>query len=101
VRLFLVEEIWRTLTLLSMLALVANLSTMRLRLPELLGGMTPYRLAKESGGRISLSTAYRLVRKNGRLANFDAEMLAALCDVLNAKPGELLEYIHARKGKRG
>jgi len=69
--------------------------------PELLGDMTPYRLAKESGGRISLSTAYRLVRLNGRLATFDAGMLAALCDVLGAKPSELLELVPEKKGKRG
>lgn len=78
-----------------------KLSTMRLRLPELLpDGMTPYRLAKESGGRISLSTAYRLVRLEGRLANFDADMLAALCDVLGASPAELLE-LDDRRPKRG
>ncbi len=77
-----------------------KLSSMRVRLPELLGDMTPYRLAKDSGGRISLSTAYRLVRMKGRLANFDSDMLAALCDVLKVQPGELLEFVSDRKGKR-
>jgi DNA-binding Xre family transcriptional regulator len=76
------------------------LTTMRLRLPELLPeGMTAYRLSVESGGRISLSTAYRLVRLKGRVANFDADMLAALCDVLGVEPGELLECVPAG-GKR-
>lgn len=66
---------------------------MRLRLPELLEarGLSPYALAKASAGRISMSTAYRVVQKKGRLANFDAEMLDAICDVLGVKPAELLE----------
>ena len=80
---------------------MAKLSTMRIRLPELLPeGMTAYQLAKASGDRISLSTAYRLVRLKGRVANFDADMLAALCDVLGVKPGELFEQVPGR-GKRG
>jgi DNA-binding Xre family transcriptional regulator len=75
---------------------------MRLRLPELLTerGLTAYRLASDSGGRISLSTAYRAVRLKGRMANFDADMLAAMCDVLELGPGELFEIV-PRKGKRG
>lgn len=66
---------------------------MRLRFPELLDarGLTPYALAKASEGRISESTAYRLTRMRGRVANFDAQMLEALCDVLGVEPGELLE----------
>jgi DNA-binding Xre family transcriptional regulator len=80
---------------------MAKLTTMRLRLPELLpDGMTPYQLAKASEDRISLSTAYRLVRMRGRVANFDAGMLAALCDVLRVGPGELFERVQER-GKRG
>ena len=66
---------------------------MRLRLPELLdvAGLTPYALHKQSDGRVSLSTAYRLTRNRGRVANFDAELLEALCDVLGVEPGELFE----------
>ena len=80
---------------------MTRLTTMRLRLPELLPeGMTPYQLAKASSGRISLSTAYRLVRLEGRVATFDAGMLAALCDVLGVPPGELLEQVTERKGRR-
>lgn len=70
----------------------------RLRLPELLTkkGVTPYHLAKQSGGRISMSAAYRYARLKGRVASFNAEVLEALCDVLDVEPGELLE----REGKR-
>lgn len=54
-------------------------------------GLTAYALQKESAGRISMSTAYRLVRMKGRLQTFDADMLETLCDVLKVEPGELLE----------
>lgn len=66
---------------------------MRLRLPELMArrGMTAYQVSKASAGRISRSAAYRVVRMNGKLDNFDAEMLEALCDVFGVGPGELLE----------
>ena len=65
----------------------------RLRLPELLGrrGMNPYRLAKLSQGRISLSTACRLARLRGRVQLFDARVLEALSDVLEVDIAELLE----------
>lgn len=73
---------------------------LRLRLPELLDvrQMTPYALAKASKGRISLSTAYRIVRARGRVALFNAELLDALCDVLRVEPNELFE--RKRSGKR-
>jgi hypothetical protein len=66
---------------------------MRLRLPELLKekGLTPYYLAKQSKGRISLSAAYRYARMNGHVKCFDAVVLEALCDVLGVGPGELFE----------
>jgi DNA-binding Xre family transcriptional regulator len=65
----------------------------RLRLPELLDerGMSAYALSKQSKGRISMSTAYRLAKMNGQVQNFDADMLEALCDVLKCEPGDLLE----------
>jgi|JI7StandDraft_1071085.scaffolds.fasta_scaffold310831_1 DNA-binding Xre family transcriptional regulator len=68
---------------------------MRLRLPELLRarGLTAYALAARSGGRISESTAYRLIEMEGRLQTFGADILAALCDVLEVEPGELFERI--------
>lgn len=66
---------------------------MRLRLPELLDerGMTPYALARASGGRIDMSQAYRLTRSRGQVRYLDTRLLEALCDVLEVKPGELLE----------
>lgn len=71
---------------------------MRLRLPELLEerGLTPYGVAKASGGRIDQSTLYRLQRKRGRVELFSATLLEALCDTLKCDPAELLE----REGKR-
>jgi len=71
----------------------------RLRFPELLEehGLTPYSLSKRSGGRISLSTAYRLARIRGGMKLFQADLLETLCDVLGVEPGELLE----RDKKRG
>jgi DNA-binding Xre family transcriptional regulator len=66
---------------------------MRVRIPELLEqrGLTPYSLAMKSGSRISLSAAHRLARAEGRVKLFSAELLEALCDVLEVEPGELLE----------
>jgi DNA-binding Xre family transcriptional regulator len=79
----------------------------RVRLPELLTvdaegktrerKITPYALAKRSTERISLSTAYRLVKRKGQLESFESKLLEALCDVLDVEPGELLE----RDKKRG
>jgi hypothetical protein len=60
---------------------------MRVRFPELLkaSGLTPYKVSKQSGDRISMSMAYRLKRKKGRLPTFDADVLEALCDVFEIK----------------
>jgi DNA-binding Xre family transcriptional regulator len=65
---------------------------MRLRLPELLkaSGVTPYRLAKASGDRISLSTVYRLMKRRGAVQFVEMETLDAICDVLGVPPSELL-----------
>jgi len=75
---------------------------MRLRLPELLKehNITAYALAKRSQGRISLSTIYRLSRNKGVVESFDAETLEALCDVLQVKPGDLLEREQKRRAKK-
>lgn len=72
---------------------------MRLRIPELLKsrGITPYALAKRSAGRISLSTVYRLVERRGQLSTYSADLLNALCDVLDIKPGELFERDTAKR----
>ena len=72
---------------------------LRLRFPELLDerGMTPYAFSKATKGRVSMSTAYRIVRMRGRLATFDATLLDAICDVLKVKPGQLFERERKRR----
>lgn len=74
---------------------------MRLRVPELLRarGSTAYRLAADSGGRLSLSIAYRLA-KTGAFRCLRPEQLEALCEVLEVEPGELFERVPAKRGKR-
>jgi hypothetical protein len=82
--------------------MVRYAGAVRLRIPELLEehGLTPYHLSKQSGGRISLSTAYRLTRLKGRVKTFDADLLEVLCEVLGIKdPGKLFE-LEATKRKR-
>jgi hypothetical protein len=68
---------------------------MRLRLPELLAAQDPpltaHALAKNSSGRISPSTAFRIVGMEGRLKLFDARLCETLCDMLGVTPGELFE----------
>jgi DNA-binding Xre family transcriptional regulator len=81
----------------------------RVRIPELLAvdasgrtrerKITPYALAKQSTERISLSTAYRLEKRNGQLESFESTLLEALCDFLDVEPGELLERDKKRRGK--
>lgn len=74
----------------------------RIRFPELLAekGLTTYAVARDSGQRISLSTAYRLKKKNGRLESYGSDLLEALCDVFGVTPGELLER-EAPRRRRG
>lgn len=48
-------------------------------------------LAKRSGGRIPITTAYRLVSHGGRLDKRLAGLLEALCDLFKVEPGELLQ----------
>lgn len=79
---------------------------MRIRLPELLDehGITAYELSKRSGNppRISLSTIYRLRKSRGKVANFDADLLEAICDVLGIDDvGEVLEREGAKRPRRG
>lgn len=62
--------------------------------------MTACALAKASDGRISSSTAHRLVQRRGVMRYFDSDLLEALCDVLDIKePGKLLERETKAKGK--
>jgi len=77
---------------------------MRLRLPELLKTrrLTAYALAKRSDGRISIPLAYRLAKSDGVFGSVRPQTLAALCDVLKVRPGQLFERISAPKQhKRG
>lgn len=76
---------------------------MRLRLPEILEAqdMTAYALAQASGGRISMSLAYRVQREGGAFKCLSPEALEALCEVLEVTPGELFERSPVKKGKRG
>lgn len=76
---------------------------MRLRVPELLAErqMTPYALHKASGGRISLSAAYRLA--SGEFRAVSASVLDALCEVFEIDdPGPLFrrERPAGREGRR-
>ena len=75
---------------------------MRLRIPELYHArrMTAYAVARASKGRISLSTAYRLHRANGKFDRVSSSFLSALCDVLKVRPGDLFERT-ASRGRRG
>jgi Cro/C1-type HTH DNA-binding domain len=67
-------------------------SSVRLRVPDLMAQaeMTAYRLAAESGGRISQRTAYRL--SLGEKESLRLEELAALIDIFRLRDvGELFE----------
>jgi DNA-binding Xre family transcriptional regulator len=60
-------------------------------------GLTAYALAKDSGGKISLPTAYRLAR--GEWKCLSSEVMDALCDVLEVSPGELFERSPRRRSR--
>lgn len=85
--------------ILPLTVIMGDIMEMRLRLPELLTErqMTPYAAAKASNGRLDTSTLYRLVRQHGRVKYFAADMMEALCDVLNVSPGDLLERDKRRR----
>lgn len=70
---------------------IHHVPSVRLRIAELLeaADMTPYEFAKRSG--ISRSAIYRVVGLRGRVAYFDAKLLAALVTVLGAAPADLFE----------
>ncbi|MCZ8267336.1 MAG: helix-turn-helix domain-containing protein [Gemmatimonas sp.] len=75
---------------------------LRLRLPELLAqrGISWLKLAELSNGRISRSTAHRLVKERDRLKMFDAAVLETLCELLSVTPSELLERPAQKKPTR-
>jgi hypothetical protein len=79
------------------------LGAMRLRIPELLdaNGVTPYALSKRSGGRVSLSTVYRLVGRRGDLETYSSDLLDTLCDVLQIGPDKLFERDAPKRAPRG
>ena len=79
--------------------MVGYTGTVRIRFPELLTAkkLTPYSLSKKTGGKVSLSTAYRLKRLNGRVKTFDAEMLELLYDAFGC---ESLDDLLERDKKR-
>lgn len=55
---------------------------MRYRLPELMTarGWTSYRVAKQTGDRISISTVHRIQARKGRVGMFDPNVVEALMD---------------------
>ena len=65
----------------------------KLRLRALLKGRKPkmsaYQLAKKAG--LSLTTIYRLTRKDGRFERIEADTLDKICKVLDCQPGNLFE----------
>ncbi|HXC25262.1 MAG TPA: helix-turn-helix transcriptional regulator [Gemmatimonadaceae bacterium] len=75
----------------------------RLRVPELLAErqMTPYKLHKLSGGRISLGTAYRLGRQ-GEFKTVSRTVLEALRDVFELEHIEpFFTATAVKKGGKG
>ncbi len=59
-------------------------------------GLTAYRLAAQSGGRIAQRTAYRIAK--GEKQALDPDEMAALCDVLGVTPADLFEYRPRKAG---
>ncbi len=60
---------------------------------------TTYRLAKETG--IKLPVAYRLLDPKAGFKRLDLDTMEALCRTFGEQPGAFLEYLPAKKGKRG
>jgi len=70
---------------------------MRLRLPELMAAHSPpvrtaYGLNKLSQGRLSMTTAQRLVDAAGHPDRVSLRVLGILCDAFRVKPCELLDH---------
>lgn len=73
----------------------------RLRVAKLLEkrGLTAYQLAKESGGAISTTQAYRLTSPTPTAFPPSFATIEALCDLLDVKPGDLFERTNARRSR--
>ena len=67
---------------------------MRLRIPELFKerNQTPYEVARDSGGRLTEATLYRIARERGAVKFVSLGVLQALCDVLQVEPEALFVY---------
>lgn len=66
---------------------------MYIRLAELMaehGIENAHDLSKRSGGRIPITTAYRIVRNQGQLDKRLSALLEGLCEVFDVEPCELL-----------
>jgi len=61
-------------------------------------GWTPYRLARLTG--LTVPTAYRLADPEVQFGRFTADTLDRLCAALDVQPGELLEWIPEKQGRR-
>jgi DNA-binding Xre family transcriptional regulator len=61
-------------------------------------GWTAYRLAKEAG--LSIPVAYRLADPEGGFSRLDVETLDALCKTFQVQPGDLLEWVPDKKGRK-
>jgi DNA-binding Xre family transcriptional regulator len=67
---------------------------MRLRIPELFEerNQTAYEIARDSGGRLTEATLYRIARERGAVKFVSLGVLQALCDVLQVEPSALFAY---------
>jgi DNA-binding Xre family transcriptional regulator len=72
----------------------------RFRLAEILEGRrwTAYRLAQET--ELTVPAAYRLADPDRPVQRLDMTTLDTLCRVLKVQPGELLEWVPDKRGKR-
>lgn len=72
----------------------------RFRLAEILEGRgwTAYRLAQET--KLTVPAAYRLADPDRPVQRLDMTTLDTLCRVLKVQPGELLEWVPDKRGKR-
>ena len=63
----------------------------RIKINELLREhqLTAYMLVKDSGGRLTHSTVYRLVHQDGRVPSIKLTALSALADGFGVELGEL------------